>query len=323
MATEASLFHVRIEQNCKDRHGGRAIVATERIPVGSLILEENPILNATDYDALLQKCRAVSEPSVVAVLETMFPQGKGTARYESVIAHNWHSVDPPPVNGKWANMEPMVGLWPVASLINHSFNRPNVCRTFRMKDDVAWVQYRTTREVEDGEEILDNYLDLRAPFSQRTEVEEKQHGLRSEKDCFDSARADEILAAHAHLRSEYLQDPENGAFLNVMELTQEASTMEDPALSEVFLDFADMADQEGLNEYALNAEAAALELACKREPFSNWSVLILSRMVLRSKNCPDDPEMHKKLLELCTQHCDVVYGGRLCFHLPDLYSEDS
>eukprot|EP00397_Hematodinium_sp_SG-2012_P035362 GEMP01038032.1.p1 GENE.GEMP01038032.1~~GEMP01038032.1.p1 ORF type:complete len:329 (+),score=65.91 GEMP01038032.1:157-1143(+) len=304
--TDARFYGVKIVSNMKERHGGRGVFAEEHIPLGMLVLEEKPLITAEDYDSLLHKARSISDEPTLTVLGTMYPQGKGAARCDAVIAHNWHSVDPPPINGQWAKQMPIVGLWPNASLINHDFRRPNVTRTFRTDGADMWVQYRAIREIASGEEVFDNYLDLRCAFEHRMKVERDQHGIESERDGFDEPLLPQILNSLMHIRSQYLEDSEGPGFLNMLSLTEEASKLQDPAISEVFLTFSEMADKEGMDEYALNGEAQALELVSKREPFSNWTVLLLSRMALRTKS--HDASTHSKLRELCEQHCDIVYG---------------
>ncbi|CAD7924197.1 unnamed protein product [Amoebophrya sp. A120] len=120
--------------------------------------------------------------------------------------------------------EPVLGLWPTASLINHNFTAPNVARSFckiisstgktesRTSEDPPHdqpellekviVEYRLIRKVGRGEEILDNYLDLSSHFKKRQEIEVTQHRLRKsgcKPDALDHPKAEEFQAAYTEL----------------------------------------------------------------------------------------------------------------------------
>lgn len=321
--TDAKLYSVRIQHDVKGMHGGRGIFADTKLPLGALILEERPLLYASSYEALLQKCRSETDADVVEVLETMYPQGRGLSRMESVIAHNWHNVDPPPLNGKWASNKHFVGLWPTASLINHNFNCPNVTRTFKEAEDgPEWVvQYRTIREIAEGEEILDNYLDPRSSYAQRVSVERDQHGISSRRDEFDapSIMIEQIMKSFDEIKADYAADSEGAAFMNLLSMTEEISRYKDPCLAEIFMFLSDISLKEDCLTYSLKADAMALELLTAREPMSNWSVMVTSRMFLRCVADKEaDEDMKSSLFKLVKKHADVVYGPRgLELVLPD------
>jgi len=313
--TDARLYWVRIEHDVKGMHGGRGIFAGKKLGIGTLILEERPLIYAGSYESLLQKCRSETDPAIVEVLETMYPQGRGLSRMESVIAHNWHTVDPPPLNGKWSSTKPFVGLWPTASLINHSFNRPNVTRTFKEAEDgpEMVVQYRTIREIAEGEEILDNYLDPRSTYVQRLSVERGQHEIPSRRDEFDAPpiMIEQIMKSFDEIKADYAADAEGGAFLNLLSLTDEISKYKDPCFAEIFLYLSDVSIGQDCPAYSLKADAMALELLTAREPMSNWSVMVSSRMFLQCLvDGETEEDMKSSLLKLVKQHAEVVYGPR-------------
>lgn len=114
----------------------------------------------------------------------------------------------------------VLGLWPVASLINHSFARPNVARSFSKVVVVETeseseprpgvvkliVQYRLIRELRPGEEVLDNYLDLACAFPKRYQVEHEQHKIAASRctpDAFDGGEStEEFLAAYEEIKQQ-------------------------------------------------------------------------------------------------------------------------
>ncbi|CAD7934720.1 unnamed protein product [Amoebophrya sp. A25] len=111
---------------------------------------------------------------------------------------------------------PRLGLWPTASLINHSFAAPNVARSFSLRlcsgrrppqtkgntplRGTIVVEYRVIREIAPGNEVFDNYLDLSSDFKKRKDVELKQHKLRHVRpDEHDNEATREFLAAYDDL----------------------------------------------------------------------------------------------------------------------------
>jgi len=121
----------------------------------------------------------------------------------------------------------LLGIWPVASLINHSFARPNVARSFSKvvvenengkenEHEVEHstvkliVQYRLIRKLRPGEEVLDNYLDLASTFQKRYQVEHEQHKMAASlctPDAFDGAEATEkFMAVYKEIKQQGLPE---------------------------------------------------------------------------------------------------------------------
>ena len=88
-----------------------------------------------------------------------------------------------------------VGLWPSASLLNHSFSKANVARTFLPGSSV--LQIRANRDLGPGEELLDNYMDLCSSHAERVRHMRQQHDIQEKRDNLDAPP--ELLAEASHV----------------------------------------------------------------------------------------------------------------------------
>lgn len=283
--------------------GGRGVVASEAIEPGALVLEEPAYLIAESYEAMLDRLQEISDDPVI---RDMHPVGTGVERLPDVIAHNWHKPDPEIVEGEVGasvrrergDFGPLggttaaggsrtvkklpggsiLGLWPKGSLINHKFGRPNLARSFVVKEEpgpegswheVLYVQYRCIRTVCAGEELLDNYMDLLSPFSRRLEVERNQHGMMCRPDELDHPRTPEWLQrASAGLEASSPADAVSLLAPVCREFMPGGEEARDPALWPPIFELGRALQALRLWPQALGVYAHALKLVMAREPFS-------------------------------------------------------
>jgi len=207
----------------------------------------------------------------------------------------------------------VVGLWPLGSLINHSL-RPNVARSFAGNANC----YRTVRPLQTGDEVLDNYLDLRLPRALRQEMLRKNHGLTDEgPDEFDAGLEvmAEIRSKHEDIKSEILagtRQATQAGFRALAELTNLCvqTGKNDPAFADIFRDFAIAAGQLGDANYCLEGLAQGIECATSREPYSMISLVLALRMVHMACLAKDevDAEAREGLEAVAREHFRMIYG---------------
>jgi len=242
---------------------------------------------------------------------------------ERIVAHNYHVVDRPPLDGLIAEEEAAgsvasteCGLWPLASIINHSLH-PNVARTFAGHATC----YRLLRDVAAGEELLDNYLDPRLPRSERILILREVHGICDEgPDEFDAP--EEVLVELNRGRArvqELLEDdrPEEAlqSFADVVERVQD-SGCQDPACAEMFRAFADMARASSGDCSALQITylAAALKNVTTREAFSSVSCLVACELLAAALDGLEQGSISTvaevaAAAKVAREHCARVYGA--------------
>jgi len=233
---------------------------------------------------------------------------------ERIIAHNYHVVEPPPIDGCVPESDTSVcGLWPLGSIVNHSL-RPNVTRSFAGHANC----YRLLRDVAAGEELFDNYLDPRLPRSERAAILAKVHFMDDEgpDDCDAPA---EFMAEIEQARSrvgELLQEDRAGdAFQLLAEVSSRcrACGRRDPAFAEIFRAHADVAGQ--LQDDAhlrLRCLTTALEFATTREPFSTVSCMLAVELLAATLEAvqPSDPAAGlERAEEVAREHFRGVYGA--------------
>lgn len=317
------------------REGGRGVFLCAEgdatcIPQGTLLVEEAPLVLARDYPTLeryllalcsgAQSCPPAdlgvavtsgeSQEAIRHAVATMYagPGSEGASlrqRVRGVLARNMHTADPLPWNGCPPDDSGPIGLWPTGSMINHSFTRPNVARSFVQKSRA--VQYRAIREIHPGEELLDNYLDSCSSYVDRARIMRNQHGLTEARDGFDCApallaeataaitKARARIAARAHDEALYALLPLRERLLHARpacscdrsgtacSCARKAVPLEDPALAVFFDTLGEVALAADLPDLAQSNWERALELVTKREPSSYRSAMLAARLALGAK----------------------------------------
>eukprot|EP00927_Polykrikos_kofoidii_P059637 TRINITY_DN54781_c0_g1_i1.p1 TRINITY_DN54781_c0_g1~~TRINITY_DN54781_c0_g1_i1.p1 ORF type:complete len:437 (+),score=71.74 TRINITY_DN54781_c0_g1_i1:69-1379(+) len=305
---------------------GRGVVAARSVDVGTLLLLDTPLLTSPTHgelvEAVLSKAGADTEfrrtflsmcgdpEDDVARASVDCPPCENLVR--NIVRHNYHGVEEPPKDGELCSAT-VVGMWPLGSLVNHSL-RPNVARTFLGHTSF----YRSILPIAEGEEVLDNYFDLRLPFRTRKQLLSANHSIENaETDEFD-ANADvvaEIEDAHqAAFSSEDIHTKETAqaAFTRLLEVTNRCHAVgtPDPAFTTIFRDFGMLAGQLGDIHLSLQGLAKAFEVATVREPYSLVSVVLSSRML--SMACLGanelDIEVREQLEAVARKHLTMVYG---------------
>lgn len=296
------------------------------LPVGTLLLEEKPLLLAEDYFSLEAAVLALATDSELplsqsgvltagvlaadgeadvlrSVLLTMYA---GTGLQDAtlqhcargLLAHNMHSADEAPWQGRLPSKSGPLGLWPTASLINHSFAKANVTRSFEAV--TRTVSYRVIRELHPGDELLDNYINPRFTYAERAKDLLSVHGIREELDEFDAPKEllSEAHSATAQACSMIACGEGEKAFFQLMplweRLAKRSSNVEfcvqaDPALSQFFESFADAALAADLRETAMvHGLECAFHLLCGREPYSYHSAILAFQLASLAESLVQD-----------------------------------
>jgi len=192
--------------------------------------------------------------------------------------------------------------------VNHAL-RPNVVRACVGHT----VLYRLLRDVQTGEELLDNYLDLRLPRAKRAENLEEGHGIVDEgPDEFD-APDDMVLglgrrldAAEKHVKAGRLE----AAFKGLATATNlcSESGKRDPAFTDAFRGFAEVAGcLDGGEEMHLEGLAMALEHATVREPYSVMSCALSAQLLGAAMDRLPASEW-RSVAAVAREHVARVYG---------------
>lgn len=320
----ARYLHPSVEiQMVPGRH--RGIVALEPLQAGELLLVDSPLIIDSSFEALLQSVSSRATENLEFrrnVLSMCGDPEDEVARnildvppeldlLRNILRHNYHCVDLLPIDGALVESEltKTCGLWPLGSLINHSL-QPNVARSFAGLS----CCYRLIRPLRAGEEVLDNYLDLRFPMASRQEMLTKNHNMTDEgPDAFDAPV--EFVAKfqgdHESMSKPNDLESAQSCFVKLAELTNSCPPdARDPAFSDVFRDFALIASELGDAEMSLNGFAQAIELATAREPFSLVSYLLAMRMVHVACLAREDVDgdTRRSLETLAREHFRMVYG---------------
>jgi len=306
---------------------GRGVIATRTIRAGELLLLDTPLATAESYEVLLEvlgtrsrddeafrrkvlsMCGDASDEAARAKVGQ--PPSKLLLR--NIVRHNYHGVDPTPINGELLLGEPTVGLWPLGSLVNHSL-RPNVTRTFAGHCSC----YRSIKPIAAGEEVLDNYLDLRLPRSMRQDMMRRNHGMDDEgPDACDAAAAsvEEVQAAckgaMAH-QGEATQEVAQASFVVLAGVTNKIMEIgvQDPVFADVFRDFALLAGQLGDVDMSLQGLAQAIEFATAREPYSVISYVLALRMLHMACLAKGEVDAQTRggVEALARKHFKLVFG---------------
>lgn len=307
---------------------GRGVVALRDVEAGALLCLDSPLLTAGSYDELVSRltertledktfrrqvlsmCGDPSDEAARANVDS--PPSPPLLR--NIVRHNYHGVEAPPVDGELPSGRPaVVGLWPLASLINHSL-RPNLTRTFVGHCICA----RSIRSIKAGEEVLDNYLDLRLPAAMRQDLLRKNHGISDEgpDDCDGPADAvAEARDAHTSILERFdlaKRKASQAAFKELAELTNRCDDLgvSDPSLAEVFKDFGIVAGRLGDVDLALQGLARAVELATARERYSVISCVLALRMLHVACLAGGDVDgaLRGGLEAVARKHFRMVYG---------------
>lgn len=308
---------------------GRGIVAKDALECGDLVMLDSPMLTAPTYDELVQetikKCREDVEFRRSFFSMCGDPEDeearKNTekaplpATTKNIIRHNYHGLDWAPVDGEIFDRGNIVGLWPLGSLLNHSI-RPNIARSFAGHT----ACYRVIRPIASGEEVLDNYLDLRLPHEQRQEMMRVNHNMDDEgpDSCDAPAEAvKEIKEAEAKASTAASlggsKQKAMKGFKLLLKLTQKAMSLEarDPCFHDLFRNFGLCAGQLGDAELSIQGLAQALELTQSREPYSVLSSILSARMLHMACLAADkiDEETRRRLEKLAREHSGIIYGS--------------
>jgi len=343
------------------REGGRGIFVSDTcakvLPVGTLLLEEEPMVLAKDYSALWLRLLALGggadseilpqadngqDPQRIRqVLATMYA-GPGlwdaapARRLRGILAHNMHSADPLPFDGRPPMEDGPVGIWPTASLLNHSFSTPNVARTFVPGRHA--VQHRAILELHPGDEVLDNYLDTCMKHTDRASIMLRQHGMTEPSDnldapvCFHTevdaltSRAAAALAANRVDSSLLMLLPlfkrlvsENAGAASSKDMSGSLKKLRDPALADFFDIFGEAAHRSGQRGLAITSWSHEFGLVCGREAYCYRSAMLAARLALISALPAEDEPSVEKVWDECEQasdwlgaartHWQVVFGG--------------
>jgi len=314
-----------VEQRSDRREGGRGMFVRSGAPTlapGTLLVEGSPVILAADYPSLkrylLALCgsdmqhlpqdehvvvpRAESKETICHAVGIMYA-GPGMQvatlrqRVRGVLAHNMHSADPLPWNGKSPELSGPIGLWPCGSLINHSFLGPNVARSFEQNSKK--VQYRAIRPLHAGDELLDNYLDSCCSHAERVRTMRDQHGLVEPRDALDCPqtvlaeaaaavdRAHKLLSLQQHERAD-AAEAALYAMLPTREKLLQDGPPQDPALVPFFATLGEIACAAGLPDLAASNWERSLELITRREPFSYRGAMIAARLAILSQSAAEE-----------------------------------
>lgn len=307
---------------------GRGIVATQSLEAGALVLLDSPLMTATGYEELFKAAHSKTGQDADfrrQLLSMCGDPGDEDARSDTerapsemlvrnIVRHNYHAIEQPPADGDIAApSSPPVGLWPLGSIVNHSL-RPNVARSFAGHASC----YRLIRPIAQGDEVLDNYLDLRLPHAMRQEMMRSNHGIDDEGPDALDAPADavkEIQASHAKsqklLKKGSLKSSQ-AAFKDLADISNRIVEIgvADPCFTDIFRDFGIVVGRLGDADMSLDGFAKALEHATTREPFNVISCVLTLRMLHIACLAPEDvnSEIRQDLVELARKHYRIVYG---------------
>eukprot|EP00747_Dinoflagellata_sp_TGD_P076941 gnl/TRDRNA2_/TRDRNA2_159370_c0_seq1.p1 gnl/TRDRNA2_/TRDRNA2_159370_c0~~gnl/TRDRNA2_/TRDRNA2_159370_c0_seq1.p1 ORF type:complete len:551 (+),score=107.35 gnl/TRDRNA2_/TRDRNA2_159370_c0_seq1:73-1653(+) len=309
---------------------GRGVFVKEACSAGELVLVDTPLITARSHAALLDEIctRGRADSDFRRVLLSMCAdEADEAARIKAgmegaelpaplvsrIIRHNYHDVDPPPIDGQLPPASSACGLWPLGSLVNHALDaRPNCTRSFVGQ----YSCYRLLRNLEPDSELLDNYLDLRLPHAKRSALLWQSHAVRAAGPDDVDAPADIVAAsdtareqAEALLKKDRLED----AFKCLTEATNKCHSCGklDPAFTDTFSDFSEVAGLlSGGGDMQLQGMAMALEHATSREPYSTLSCALSARLLGIALDGSTPADERKGVEDLAREHVRQVYGGQ-------------
>mmetsp|Transcript_15786 Transcript_15786/g.29144 ORF Transcript_15786/g.29144 Transcript_15786/m.29144 type:complete len:412 (-) Transcript_15786:71-1306(-) len=309
---------------------GRGVVATQSIEAGTLLLLDTPIVTAPSHDELLEAILSRAKDDANFRRQLLSMQGDpsdeaaraspeaplSASLVRNVLRHNYHAVERPPVDGELISSSDnaLVGLWPLGSIVNHALH-PNVTRSFAGHA----ACYRLIRAINAGDEVLDNYLDLRLPHSQRQEMMRANHSMDDVgPDAFDASASvvAKILAAYDKVGKKLEKKKvavQQSALMQLAKISNACSDTgkNDPAFADIFKDFAILAGQLGDANMCLEGLAKAVEMATAREPFNVISYLLTLRMVHMACLAHSEirGEIRDDLEALAREHFRMVFGS--------------
>lgn len=338
-------LHPALELRASPRTGGRCVAARAPCRRGELVLVDAPLALGRSRRALLEEAfdrangpegedfrevllslcgdRGDRGKRAVALQEGFVP----AALVERIVAHNYHVVEPPPVDGRVGEAGgeageageggeasgALCGLWPLGSAVNHSL-RPNATRAFVGHANC----YRLLRDLSPGEELLDNYLDPRLPRSERVGILARVHDMEDEgpDDCDAPAEfLAEIERGRARVQELLQEDRPDAALALLAEVAARCRSCgrRDPAFAEIFRASADAAWQlAGDAEARLGHLRAALEYATAREPASTVSCVLAAELLAAALEAARSGAAAEGLAHAdatARRHFEGVYGA--------------
>lgn len=302
---------------------------------GELVLVDSPLALARSHDALIEElssrsgqeddfrrvllsfCGAESHANSdrTASQDATSPQDRvpvPASIIRSVVSRNYHAIDAPPKDGEMPSDSPACGLFPLASLVNHSLN-PNATRFFAGQA----ACYRLLRDLQPGDEVLDNYLNPCLSYHKRLEMLCTNHDMEDEGPDGCDAPPELITAAQKAMQeAEELMGASKieDAFRLLADATSKASVCpkKDPALTDVYKAFADVAGcLKGGVSMQLEGLAMAFDMVTARERYSVASCALAAELLGVALSLSDEelPADQRDLaLKTAQAHVRHVYG---------------
>lgn len=227
----------------------------------------------------------------------------------AIVLCNTHGFEPLHDTPAFAfsRVLPAVGIWPLGALINHSLH-PNVVRFFVGHA----LCFRLVRVVNQGDEILDNYLDPRLPRQERESFLASRHHISDEgPDCFDAP--DHLFNELEHgltrinelLTRGHLEDAHH-ALVHITGRCK-ACKQPDPAFTDILWAFADIASQLlHDNSLCLECLVVAFHYLTMREPVSVVSCRLAAELTLAALEVSNQDD--SKARAHCRQQFEREYG---------------
>eukprot|EP00930_Biecheleria_cincta_P064875 TRINITY_DN50560_c0_g1_i1.p1 TRINITY_DN50560_c0_g1~~TRINITY_DN50560_c0_g1_i1.p1 ORF type:complete len:398 (-),score=84.38 TRINITY_DN50560_c0_g1_i1:49-1242(-) len=320
---------------------GRCLVARQALAAGTLLLADSPLAVAASQEELVRV--ASSSAHKDAGFRQLLLSLCGDARDEEALAaarggghldaslverivqHNCHEVELPLMDGQRTEDAvplPECGLWPLAAVINHSL-RPNVARSFVGH----MIHYRLTRNVAEGEELVDNYIDPRLPREERVAFLARMHGIEDEgPDEFDAPEVllqevtRRLIAARPHL--ERGDSTEASKTIAAAVDLCRRSEVREPAFTDVLWALADLSGQEAARNLELRFRCLeeALRYATAREQHSTVSCTAAAALLRCAAEMSEESRRRnptgvaaatarlRSVEALAREHVQAVYG---------------
>ena len=316
---------------------GRGLVATKDIRVGALVLVERAYALGSSVSVLAQNvasrmagdtqenccsvqqlCGGPLEDSLEATPLHRHRDGRHSAlttpmaipvaQLRTVIERNGHAIDGCAVDGEMiSGGRRGQGLWRLLPLINHS-TRPNVARVFI--GDVVFC--RTIVPIRKGDEILDNYLDVRMSYHARCRQLELRHSIHVAPEADDMAPdlVDTFKAQEEEAVLLFKQGDFQAACTQFNALLQQDGVREarDPILIDACLFHASTEMRLGDHSAAFVSWQQAMGVIMGREPYSLFGCMLAVHVAHEACRVGRMVEARHWTTQAQAQY-RVVYGG--------------